>query len=199
MSSEEVEARGVFYFDLASPRCYLAAERALAVLPNPCPWQPILARALPHAEHYDAYRCETDELVARDAIERRARTLELQPLRWPARFPFDSELSMLAATYARRLGKGVAFALAAFRQAFAGGNPLDVEDTVVIAGAACEIHPRSILSAVRQRGVREELERASAQALALGVSDVPAVRVGELVLVGEERLEEAGAMLAAQL
>jgi hypothetical protein len=30
------------------------------------------------------------------------------------------------------------------------------------------------------------------------VSDVPAVRVDELVLVGEHRLEEAGELLAAQ-
>jgi 2-hydroxychromene-2-carboxylate isomerase len=186
-----------FYFDLASPASYLAAERALSVLPGPCPWQPVLARLLPQAEHYDAYRCETDELAARQAIEARAGELGLQPLVWPARFPFDSELAMLAATYAQRLGKCVPFALAAFRQAFAGGNPLDLEDTVVIAGAACEMHPRAILRAVATRGTRNELEQATARALELGVIDVPAVRVGDRVLVGEGRLEEAGALLAS--
>jgi hypothetical protein len=34
-------------------------------------------------------------------------------------------------------------------------------------------------------------------ALELGVSDVPAVRIGERVLVGERALEEAGALLAS--
>jgi len=194
-----VDAPAAFYFDLASPTAYLVAERILSLMPAPCPWQPILARLLPDSEGFDAYRCETDELAARQAIEARAGELGLQPLVWPARFPFDSELALLAATYAKRLGKCVPFSLAAFRQAFAGGNPLDVEDTVLIAGAACEMHPRAILSAITTRGVRAELERATAQALERGVSDVPAVRIGERVLVGEDRLEEAAALLAASL
>ena len=95
----------------------------------------------------------------------------------------------------RRIGKGVPFALAAFRQAFAGGKALSVTDNVLIAGAACEMHPRAIIRAVQTRGVREELERATTEALAAGVHDVPAVRVGEQVIVGEGRLEEAGVLL----
>lgn len=192
-----MDSPAAFYFDLFSPRAYLAAERVLAAVPGPCPWQPILARSLPHAECFDAYRCETDMLAARDVIERRARALGLAPIVWPAQFPFDSELAMLAATYAKQIGKGVAFALAAFRQAFAGGNSLAIEDNVLIAGAACEMHPKAILKAIATRGVREELERATAEALKLGVSDVPALRIGELVLVGEDRVEEAGALHAA--
>jgi 2-hydroxychromene-2-carboxylate isomerase len=103
---------------------------------------------------------------------------------------------MLAATYAKRIGKTVAFALAAFRQAYAGGNALSDHDNVLIAAAACEIHPTALLRATQTRGVADELARASAQALALGVFDVPAVRVGDRVLVGERTLEQAGALLA---
>lgn len=194
-----MDAPAAFYFDLASPAAYLAAERILSLMPAPCPWQPILTRLLPPAEGFDGHRFETDELAGRQAIEARAGELGLQPLVWPARFPFDSELAMLAATYAKRLGKCVPYSLAAFRQAFAGGNPLDLEETVLIAGAACEMHPRAILSAVATRGVRDELEHATARALELGVSDVPAVRIGGRVLVGEGRLEEAGALLASSL
>jgi 2-hydroxychromene-2-carboxylate isomerase len=130
-------------------------------------------------------------LAARESVELRAASLGLLPIVWPAQFPFDSELAMLAATYAQQIGKGVAFALAAFRQAFAGGNALSIEENVLIAGAACEIHPNAILKAVATRSVREQLERATTEAIALGVSDVPAVRVGERVLVGEARIEEA--------
>jgi len=185
-----------FYFDLFSPAAYLAAERVLAVVPGPCPWVPILARSLPAAESFEAYRCETDMLAARDVIERRARALGLQEIVWPSPFPFDSERAMLAATYAGQIGKGVAFALAAFRQAFAGGHALNIDDNIVIAGAACEMHPRAILKALEARSVRAELERATAQALALGVSDVPAVRIGDQLLVGEGQLEQAGAVLS---
>lgn len=188
--------QAAFYFDLRSPEAYLAAERALEVLPAPCEWQPILASALPGAESFDAYRCESEELIARENVERRAAELGLLPLRWPVPFPFDSRFSMLAATYAKRIGKTVAFALAAFRQAYAGGNALSERDNVLIAAAACEIHPTALLRATQTRGVAAELDRASAQALALGVADVPAVRVGERVIVGERALEEAGALLA---
>jgi len=192
-----VDVPAAFYFDLGSPRAYLAAERALVALPAPCEWQPVLSRLLPAAESFDAYRCEQDELIARENIERRAAALSLQPLRWPAPFPFDSEFAMLVATFAKRIGKTVAFALAAYRQAFAGGRALSERENVLIAAAACEIHPNALLRAAATRGVRDELEHESARAGALGVDDVPAVRVGDRVLVGEGELERAGMLLAA--
>jgi len=97
-----VSVEAAFYFDLRSPEAYLAAERALHVLPAPCEWQPILAAALPSAETFEAYRCEQERDAAREGIELRAAALELQPLRWPAPFPYDSSFAMLAATYAKR-------------------------------------------------------------------------------------------------
>jgi 2-hydroxychromene-2-carboxylate isomerase len=184
-----------FYFDLASPEAYLAAERALRVLPGPCEWQPIQASRLPHAESFEAYRCANDEQIFREEIARRARIHGLQPIRWPTAFPFQSDLAMLAATYAKRIGRTVAFALAAFRQAFAAGRDLGVEENVLIAAAACEIHPTALIKAIGSRGVRDELDRATAAALELGVIDVPAVRVGDRVLVGDGRLEAAGRLL----
>ncbi|MEA2371936.1 MAG: hypothetical protein QOH12_2330 [Solirubrobacteraceae bacterium] len=194
-SSPVDRSPAAFYFDLASPEAYLAAERALRVLPGPCEWQPIRASRLPHAETFEAYRCANEELIFREEIARRARIHGLQPVRWPASFPFDTDLAMLAATFAKRIGKTVAFALAAFRQAFAGGRDLGVEENVLIAAAACEIHPAALLKAIGSRSVREELARATAEALALGVIDVPAVRVADRVLVGDVRLEEAGRLL----
>jgi 2-hydroxychromene-2-carboxylate isomerase len=191
-----MSVRAAFYFDLRSVEAYLAAERALSVLPAPCEWQPILASMLPHAESFETYRCQYEVAAMRENVERRAVALDLLPLRWPTPFPFDSRFAMLAATYAKRLGKTVAFALAAFRQAYAGGNALSERDNVLIAAAACEIHPTALLRATQTRAVAAELERASADALALGVSDVPAVRVGDRVLVGERSLEQAGALLA---
>jgi len=186
-----------FYFDLFSPTAYLAAERVLTTVPGPCPWQPILARKLPGAESFEAYRCETEMLAARESVELRALALGPQPIVWPVPFPFDSEPAMLAATYAKQIGKGVPFALAAFRQAFAGGRALSDEDNIVIAGAACEIHPRALLRAIETRSVREELERATSAAIELGVSDVPAVRRGDRLLLGEASIEQAAALSPA--
>ncbi len=54
-----------FYFDLASPLAYLAAERVLHTMPIATEWQPVLARELPAAESFEAFRCRNDEEIFR--------------------------------------------------------------------------------------------------------------------------------------
>ncbi len=184
-----------FYFDLSSPLAYLASERVLQVLPRPVEWKPVLVRELPGAETFEAYRCETEEQVFRAEIERRARELDLQPLRWPEPFPFDSALAMRVATYAKGIGRVVPFAQAAFRQAFAGGRALADPDAVLVAAAACEMHPAAVLKGADLTSVHEQLTATTVAAARLGVTDVPAVRVGERVLVGERSLEGAAELL----
>jgi 2-hydroxychromene-2-carboxylate isomerase len=183
-----------FYFDLASPLAYLAAERILHMLPSPIEWQPVLARRLPEAETFDAFRCREEEDVFRVELARRARELGLQPLRWPAEFPFDSTLAMRAATYAKSIGRTVPFVQAAFRQAFAGGRSLGEPDNVLIAAAACEMHPAAVLKGAELASVRTRLDTATAAAAQAGVSDVPAVRMGTQVFVGEGSIERAAAL-----
>ena len=188
-----------FYFDLASPVAYLAAERVLQTLPGPVEWQPVLSREL-GGESFEAFRCAEDREIFLGELERRARELGLQALRWPDPFPFDSSLAMRAATYAKSIGRVVAFAQAAFRQAFAGGHSLEDPDFVLIAAAACEMHPAAVMRAVERRSVAEQLAAASAAAARSGVDDVPAVRVGgpcaqAPVYVGERALAEAAAQM----
>lgn len=188
-----------FYFDLASPLAYLAAEQVLQVLPGPAEWQPVLARELPGAESFEAYRCAEEREIARAQIERRAEELGLQALRWPEPFPFDSGLAMRVASYARSIGRTVPFAQAAFRQAFAGGHSLEDPDFVLIAAAACEMHPTAVLRGAEMRSVAEQLSACTHAAAELGVSDVPAVAVASRVFQGERALEQARAyMLGAE-
>jgi 2-hydroxychromene-2-carboxylate isomerase len=182
-----------FYFDLASPLAYFAAERVIQTLPFAAEWQPVLARDLPAAESFEAFRCQTEQDIFGEELARRARELGLQPLRLPEPFPFESELSMRVATYAKSIGRTVAFALAAFRQAFAGGHSLHESDFVLIAASACEMHPAAVLKAADMQSVAEQLRASTAAAAAAGVSDVPAVRVGERVFIGERCPEEAAA------
>ncbi|MGB2710630.1 MAG: DsbA family protein, partial [Conexibacter sp.] len=124
------------------------------------------------------------------AVERRAGTQHVQPLRWPDAWPSDTRLAMVAATYAKQIGRAVAFSLAAFRQAFAGGRELDL-DTILIAAAACEMHPNAVLKALERASLATALEQATADAAAAGVRDVPALRVGETVFHGERAVEDA--------
>jgi 2-hydroxychromene-2-carboxylate isomerase len=98
---------------------------------------------------------------------------------------------MRAATYSKSIGRVVPFAQAAFRQAFAGGHSLAELDFVLIAAAACEMHPRALMQGAESSSVRERLAQATADARAAGVSDVPAVQIGERVFIGERALPEA--------
>jgi 2-hydroxychromene-2-carboxylate isomerase len=176
----------VFYYDFASPDAYLAAERVaggIGVVPE---WTPVHLGP-------DAFRCAEERDIHMLEVERRARDRGVQPLRWPPDWPADVELAMLAATYAKQIGRAVAFSLAAFRQAFAAGTDLSTEDGVVIAAAACEMHPTAVLRTSRTRGVRDALAQATADARAAGVTRVPALRVGDALYVGDEGFDQAAA------
>jgi 2-hydroxychromene-2-carboxylate isomerase len=185
-----------FYFDLGSPDAYLLAERVLQTMPVATEWIPVLASSLPGAETYDAFRCAEERSIVLGEFVETAGRRGLQPLRWPEPFPFDSSFAMHAATYARQIGRTVPFALAAFRQAFAGGRALDA-DGVLIAAAACEMHPAAVLKAVELRSVREALATETARAADLGVRDVPAIVVGEQVFHGDAGLSGAARAAAA--
>ncbi len=181
------DTEAAFYFDLASPLCYLAAERVLHELPGPAEWQPVLARELDGDGDAGAR--------LRAQVERGARELGLQPLRWPEPFPFDSALAMRVATYAKSIGRTVPFAQAAFRQAFAGGHSLADADYVVIAAAACEMHPSAVLQGARLRSTASALQQATASAAALGVRGVPAIVSAGEVYEGPRAIERAAAAM----
>jgi 2-hydroxychromene-2-carboxylate isomerase len=181
-----------FYFDLASPLAYLAAERVLHELPAAAEWRPVLARGLPGAQSSTAATRAELETFHAELLEQR-HELELQPLRWPDPFPFDSAMAMRVATFARSIGRTVPFAQAAFRQAFAGGRSLEDPDSVLIAAAACEMHPAAVLRAARLRSVAAALAEETARAGAAGVRDVPAITLGERVFQGARAVEEAAA------
>jgi 2-hydroxychromene-2-carboxylate isomerase len=179
-----------FYFDLASPLAYLAAERVLHVLPAPLQWQPVLAREQPGAERFGA-RVSSEEQILREQVERRVRELGLQPLRWPDPFPFDSSLAMRVATYAKSIGRAVPFAQAAFRQAFAGGHSLEDPDVVLVAAAACEMHPSAVLRGAELRSVRQQLAAATSSAETAQINEIPALVVHGELFLGERAVEDA--------
>jgi 2-hydroxychromene-2-carboxylate isomerase len=192
-----------FYFDLASPHAYLAAERILHELPLPAPWQPLLASELPGGGAREGAGGAWTQ-GERAQLERLARECGLQPVRWPEPFPFDSALAMRVASYAQQIGRGVAFAQAAFRQAYAGGRSLEDPDNVLIAAAACEMHPAAVLRAANMRSVAAQLEATTAQAASEGVERVPAIvlagtgtGLAPRVLQGERALDDALAALKA--
>src|SRR5437660_7817692 len=141
----------------------------MAALPVAPEWEPVLGQSFG----------ARGGVLGRGLLEQRAEELSLLPIRWPSAWPSDSRMATLAATYAKRVGRAVAFSLAAFRQAFAGGRDLGDRDTVLIAAAACEMHPTAVLKGLALRSTEQRLERAVERARPAGVRAVPAVAGAE--------------------
>ena len=99
--------------------------------------------------------------------------------------------AMRVATFAKQTGRTVSFALAGFRQAFAAGRDLSEPDNVLIAAAACELHPRALLKAVETEGVKNALREATDRAAERGVFGVPSLVVDDEAFWGDDRVEEA--------
>ena len=158
-------------------------------------WRPVSAAALP-AGGLDGFRCAEEEAIHRAELERRAAAAGLQPLRWPTPYPADSAWAMLTATYTAQIGRVVAFSLAAFRQAFAAGRDLGERDSVLIAAAACELHPAAVIKGAELASTRRRLAAATDAAIAAGVREVPAIGVAGEVFHGEAGLSAAAAALA---
>lgn len=193
-ASSSEGTRPLFFYDLGDPESYLAAERVMADLPVVPEWMPVLAAGLA-----DAASLAAEAPARRAAVEALAEHRHVQPLRWPAEWPGDSRRAMVAAIYAKQIGRGVAFALAAFRQAFAGGRDLADDDTILIAGAACEMHPNAVRKALDRASIGALLDAATAEAAAAGVRRVPALVIGDVVFHGDAGLDEAAAALTAAL
>ena len=192
--------RAAFYFDLGSPYAYMAAERISGLfteagLEQP-EWQPILLGGLFQQFDRDSWANGPGRAEGIAEVERRAASYGLPAIVWPEPMPANSLTAMRAATFAKQTGRTVSFALAAFRQAFAAGRDLSEPDNVAIAGAACELHPRALLKAVATSGIKEELRRATDEAMAIGVRGVPTVLAGGQSFWGDDRLDEAVAAAA---
>src|SRR3954465_15904531 len=92
-SSTADDSLPAFYFDLSSPLAWLAAERVLHVVPQPCEWIPV---SMP-----PAFRCAEEVAALREDVERRAAALSRPAVVWPDEFPFDSDFAQRAATFAK--------------------------------------------------------------------------------------------------
>jgi 2-hydroxychromene-2-carboxylate isomerase len=178
-------ARPAFFFDLACPFSYLAAERVERLL-GEVEWVPV-AGAL-HADARGVDLCV--------AAEARAGELRL-PLVWPENFPAPRRRALRAAVRATQLECGAQFTLAAMRLAFCGG--FDLDDPEILAEAACASGFRleDCLAAAGDEALDGPLEATARGLLARDVGQLPAVRVGQGFFAGESLLSQAAAVSRA--
>jgi 2-hydroxychromene-2-carboxylate isomerase len=191
----------VFYYDFSSPYSYLAAERISGVFAEAGAeqpeWKPISFGHLIQAIDKTPWSLQPGGPNPSDLeeISKRAAERGLPEVRYAEGWP-DKNYSLLplrAATYAKASGRVVSFSLAAFRQNFAAGRDLSDVDNVLLAAAACELHPNAVLKGIETASVKEALKQATEEAIERGVTGVPTIAVGEQLFWGDDRLEEAAA------
>src|SRR4051794_26727708 len=165
--------RAEFFFDLASPFTYLAAERVDRAF-DEVTWTPSCARTL---------RCA---MLPGDAAERqavvelagaRAAALRL-PLAWPERWPAAVPAAMRVAHHAAQQGRGGGFVLASTRLAFPGGFDLDDVEILTEAAAAAGLPLEDCMAAARETRRDGAIEAASRRLLGAGADRLAALGLG---------------------
>jgi 2-hydroxychromene-2-carboxylate isomerase len=172
-----------FYFDLACPFSYLAAERVERLLPG--------VQFIPVAAGAVGGSWESANLhVLRERASRLATALRL-PLQWPDRFGRPCPRALRAASYAAEAGAGARFALAATRLAFCGGFDLEESSVIVEAALAACLEPQACLYAARDPRRDEALQDNALALIGCGVNQLPAVLTSHGRFAGEDAPERA--------
>jgi 2-hydroxychromene-2-carboxylate isomerase len=178
--------RAEFFFDLACPFTYLAAERVDRSFAG-VRWTPASTTAL----RCGSLAADEAALVrVRLAAEQRASALRL-PLVWPERYPADVPAAMRLAGHAAEAGRGAEFVLAAGRLAFCGGFDLDDPEILAEASAAAGLTLSDCLRAAGDRRRDGAIEAAGRRLLSAGADRLPALRVGRALYWGEGQVAEA--------
>lgn len=186
-----------FYFDLGSPYAYLTAERLSGVLAEPVKWQPVSLGALFKMTGRSSWAL--GDFRRRQAgmaeIERRADGYGLPPLRWPDPWPTNYLMAARAATFAFAAGRGREFAVQAFRDAFQDGRDLSIPAHVLDAAERAGLDRRAVEAATQELEIKQALREATDAAYELGVIGVPTIAVDGEPFWGDDRVEDAAALL----
>jgi 2-hydroxychromene-2-carboxylate isomerase len=181
--------KATFYFDLASPFTYLAAERVERLFPG-LTWRPALTEAL-HAG--DPLSAAADREAVQASAEQRALALHM-PLVWPDAYPAGARVAMRVASLAASEGGHAApFVLAASRLAFCGGFDLDDPEVLAEAAAAAGLGLPEVMAAAGDHSRDGQMEATSLRLLAHGADGLPILKVGRTLFCGEHRIAEAAA------
>lgn len=155
-SAENAGAGHRLFFDIGSPYAWVIAERASTAFPA-AEWIPVCQPDVDDGPLWDGDQERIIDLAQKFGLiaprfndDRMNLTIA------------DSRKMALSATYAKSIGRTVAYSLAAFRQCFGAARPVDEEDTILIAAAACEMHPRAVLKALEMKSTAEALATAAA-------------------------------------
>lgn len=187
-----------FWFDYASPYCYLAAERieALAapagvqVAWRPFLLGPIFARRPNHPTPFQDPAPDEARYRKRD-VERLCALYGL-PLVWSAKYPYISLLASRVTLLAADAGWASALTRAVYRASFAEDRDIAAEPVVAAILQGLGHDPQPLIARATAPDTKARLVAAGEQAVARGIFGAPSfvTRDGELFW-GNDRLEQA--------
>ena len=182
----------VFYYDTNSPYAYLAATRVDDLVPDAV-WRPMAFGILIRQIGKVPWSLGEERPHGVAEIERRAAERGLPPLRWHEDWPKGTYTlaSLRALVYAEERGRQRELARALYRVFFAEGRSLADVENVLQAASEVGLDPDEVRAAIDDDRIKEELQRNTEEAKALGVTGVPTVVVDGEVFWGDDRLEDA--------
>jgi 2-hydroxychromene-2-carboxylate isomerase len=183
--------RPQLFFDLGSPYAYLAVERAAGLFGVEPVLEPILLGPIFALRGHGSWAHTDTRAVNVAEVERRAAAAALPPVAWPPGWPPNTLRAMRAVLWAAHLGRGDAFARAAFRHAFVRGADLGELGALREVARAVGLPDAGLEGAIADPAIKQELKDRTARAIDLGVRGVPTAAVAGRLFYGDDHLEEA--------
>lgn len=177
--SRPSRSSAAFFFAPGCPISYLAAERIERIL-GELDWVPIVRPATSSSVSPHSSAQSTLDAGARlKRAEQEAELLRL-PLVEPDAYPLtDTRPIGRAVLFAAEHGADRKLALASLRLAFCGGFNLAEPDAIALAAEAANLRAADVLAATRDSRYDLQLDATANGLSAQGVSDPPAIRLGD--------------------
>ncbi len=175
------DGRPAFYFDLACPFSYIAADRIERLLGD-VEWVPVSSHDLRDEQP------DPEEIMAAAALAAQAARL---PLVTPDNFPAAVPSAMRAAAHAAEHGAGARFVVAATRLAFCGGFDLERRSVIQDLASAARLPAREVLAAATEDWRDAELCATATLLQSEGMTRLPVVGIAGHYFQGEQALSQA--------
>lgn len=189
-----------FFYDFVSPYAYLAVMRVDDVLPVEPVWRPIAFGPLLQELGKIPWSFRAEERPPNFAeIATRAEARGLPPVRYPRGWPREtySLAPARAALVAAETGRLKEVSRELYRAIFVEGREPNDPATTLDAAARAGLERAAVEAGIERPEIKERLRAQTDAALARGVTGIPTLAVGERLFWGDDRLEEAAALLAA--
>jgi 2-hydroxychromene-2-carboxylate isomerase len=183
------------YFDLGSPYAHLAVGRAERVLGRPPVLRPVLLGAIFAARGFGSWSQSAQREGRIAELEARAERYGLPPFVWPAGWPPNGLAAMRACVWAEAQGALELFVPAVFEHEFGRGE--DISGVPALAAIATEIGlpGEELEAAVGSDPVKARLRELTEEAWERGVRGIPTVAAGNVLLYGDDQLEQVTLLL----